>query len=100
MKKKEKVWKKCKNGKNGKQRKKKGNMKKKGREKKKKKCRSTSPRKRSPYSSNVRKAWRSGTSTILPGWRATRVGPGLHPQYTRAQFAGEAVGGLSSSRAQ
>ena len=28
------------------------------------------------------------------------MGPGLHPQYTRAQFAAEAVGGLSSSRAQ
>ena len=25
------------------------------------------------------------------------MGPGLHPQYTRAQFAGEAVGGLTNS---
>ena len=24
------------------------------------------------------------TSTILPGWRATRVGPGQYPQHTRA----------------
>ena len=28
------------------------------------------------------------------------MGPGLHPQYTRADFGQEAVGGLSSSRAQ
>ena len=46
--------------------------------------------------SNVRS---SGTSTILLGWRATRVGPGWHPKYTRADFGQEAVGGLSNPRA-
>ena len=28
------------------------------------------------------------TSTILPGWKATRVGPGQNPQYTRASQNG------------
>ena len=45
---------------------------------------------------HVRKSWRSGTSTILPGWRATRVGPGQYPQYTRALYGGEAVGSSPS----
>ena len=30
--------------------------------------------------------------TILPGWVITQVGPGLDPQYTRADFGPEAVG--------
>ena len=45
---------------------------------------------------HVRKSWRSGTSTTLPGWRATRVGPGQYPQYTRALYGGEAVGSSPS----
>ena len=32
------------------------------------------------------------TSTLLPGWRATRVGPGQYPQYTRAPKMGGACG--------
>ena len=32
------------------------------------------------------------TSTFLPGWRATRVGPGQYPQFTRAPLWVEAVG--------
>ena len=42
---------------------------------------------------HARKSWRSGISTILLGWRATRVGPGRYPQHTRADFGPEAVGG-------
>ena len=41
--------------------------------------------------------WRSGSSTILPGWTTTRGCPGLHPQYTRADFGQEAVGGPNNS---
>ena len=32
------------------------------------------------------------TSTILPGWRATRVGPGQYPQYTRVPKMGGVCG--------
>ena len=32
------------------------------------------------------------TSTILPGWRASRVGPGQYPQYTRAPKMGGGCG--------
>ena len=45
-------------------------------------------------STDVRKGWRSGTSTTLPGGGATRVGFGQYPQYTRADFGQEAVGRL------
>ena len=31
--------------------------------------------------------------TTLPGWSITRVGPSQHPQYTRADFGQQAVGG-------
>ena len=41
---------------------------------------------------HVRKSWRSDNPIILPGWGATRVGPGQYPQYTRAPFGEEAVG--------
>ena len=34
---------------------------------------------------------------ILPGCGITRVGPGQHPQYTRAHYGGEAVGGSLTS---
>ena len=33
----------------------------------------------------------------LPGWSITRVGPGQHPRYTRADFGQEAVGGSTTT---
>ena len=32
-----------------------------------------------------------------PGWSITRVGPGQHPRYTRADFGQEAVGGSTTT---
>ena len=46
---------------------------------------------------NTYTSWRSGVPIILPGWTVTRVGPGLHPQYTRADFGQEAVGGPNNT---
>ena len=37
------------------------------------------------------------TSTTLPGWRATRMGPGQYPQYTRAPKVGGGCGWLAST---
>ena len=41
--------------------------------------------------STIHKSWRSG-NLHHPGWRATRVGPGQHPQYTRAPKVGSGCG--------
>ena len=37
------------------------------------------------------------SSTTLPGWSITRVGPGQYPRYTRADFGQEAVGGSTTT---
>ena len=42
-----------------------------------------------PLHKSTRRAGALVTSTILPGWRATRVGPGQCAQYTRAPQNGE-----------
>ena len=50
----------------------------------------------------VHKSTRAGalvTSTTLPGWRATRVGPGQYPQYTRAPKAGGGCHGSNQNTA-
>ena len=57
---------------------------------------STSPRNRRS-SSNVRRAGALRPMPYCLGIGSTRVGPGLHPQYTRAWYAREAVGGPSNS---
>ena len=41
------------------------------------------------------KSWRSDASIILPGWEHHTGGPGRHPQFSRALFGGEALGGSS-----
>ena len=46
---------------------------------------------------NVRRAGALRPMPYCLGIGSTRVGPGFHPQYTRAWYAGEAVGGPSNS---
>ena len=47
-----------------------------------------------PQTTTQAKSWRSDATIILLGWEH-HTGGSKHPQYTRALFGGEAVGGSS-----